>query len=147
MLLYTTLKGAKVHGPLILWVCLNIVYYWKLKTENWKYCSKIIFKCVNSAVRLNFKVDFTKIRTCESREQCTGFTQINANMLWDYYPNLAYISPNINIYYNSIMGECKIWSLDIFIENNKKYQLGYEVPNFSPLVVKHRKWNRFRHVL
>ena len=24
---------------------------WKLKTENWKHCSKIIFKCVNSTVR------------------------------------------------------------------------------------------------
>ena len=26
------------------------LFCWKLKIENWKYCSKIIFKCVNSAV-------------------------------------------------------------------------------------------------
>ena len=26
----------------------------KLKTENWKYCNKIIFKCMNSNVRPNF---------------------------------------------------------------------------------------------
>ena len=35
-------------------------YYLLLKTENWKYYSKIIFKRVNSAVRLNFKVIFAK---------------------------------------------------------------------------------------
>ena len=29
----------------------NYCYWnWKLKTKNWKYCSKIIFKCVNSIV-------------------------------------------------------------------------------------------------
>ena len=28
----------------------------KLKTENWKYCSKIIFKCVNSTVRPIFNI-------------------------------------------------------------------------------------------
>ena len=28
----------------------------KLKIENWKYCSKIIFKCVNSTVRLIFNI-------------------------------------------------------------------------------------------
>ena len=34
-------------------VCLNWAYCcWKLKTENWKHCSKIIFKCVNSIVGL-----------------------------------------------------------------------------------------------
>ena len=29
---------------------------WKLKTENWKYYSKIIFKCVNSIVGLIFNI-------------------------------------------------------------------------------------------
>ena len=29
-----------------------------LKTENWKHCNKIIFKCVNSIVGPNFKVFF-----------------------------------------------------------------------------------------
>ena len=38
--------------------------------ENWKYYSKIIFKCVNNTVRLNFKVVFKKKNTCESCEQC-----------------------------------------------------------------------------
>ena len=36
-------------------------YSWKLKTE--KHCSKIIFKCVNSVMRPNFNLTFTKIRT------------------------------------------------------------------------------------
>ena len=49
-------------------VCLDIVYCWKLKTENWKYCNKIILKCVNSVVGPSFKIDFTKFRTCESQE-------------------------------------------------------------------------------
>ena len=43
-----------------------------LKTENWKHCSKIIFKCVNSAVRPNFKAKFVEFHTCEFHEQCTG---------------------------------------------------------------------------
>ena len=30
----------------------------KLKTENWKHCSKIIFKCVNSTVRPIFNIFF-----------------------------------------------------------------------------------------
>ena len=34
----------------ILRVCLDIVYF----AENWKHSSKIIFKCVNSAMRLIF---------------------------------------------------------------------------------------------
>ena len=38
-------------------VCLDKTYF--VKTENWKHCSKIIFKCVNSTVRpiYNEKVD------------------------------------------------------------------------------------------
>ena len=32
-------------------VCLDTAENWKLKTENWKYCSKIIFKYVNSIMR------------------------------------------------------------------------------------------------
>ena len=32
----------------------------KLKIENWKYCSKIIFKCVNSIVRPIFNKNITK---------------------------------------------------------------------------------------
>ena len=29
-------------------------------TENWKYCSKIIFNCMNSVVRLSFNENFAK---------------------------------------------------------------------------------------
>ena len=31
-----------------------------LKIENWKHCSKIIFKCMNSTVGLSFKVVFAE---------------------------------------------------------------------------------------
>ena len=31
-----------------------------LKTEKWKYCNKIIFKCVNNVVEPSFKVFFTE---------------------------------------------------------------------------------------
>ena len=33
-----------------------------LKTENWKYCNKIIFKCVNSNTRPIFYLNFVKKR-------------------------------------------------------------------------------------
>ena len=38
-------------------------YCLSLKIENRKYCSKIIFKRMNSAVGSNFNLTFTKIRT------------------------------------------------------------------------------------
>ena len=62
-----------------------------LKIENWKYCSKIIFKCVNSAVWPTFfKKKFAEIRTYRSREQCTEPTQ-NVKRSWKFhsqcYPN------------------------------------------------------------
>ena len=38
---------------------------------------KIIFKCVNSTVELNFKVRFVEICTCGSCEQCTELTEIH----------------------------------------------------------------------
>ena len=46
-------------------------YYLLLKIENWKYCSKIIFKCVNNIVELIFNENFTKKEVCGSRKQCT----------------------------------------------------------------------------
>ena len=47
---------------MILRYCLDRIYFTenlKLKNENWKYCSKIIFKCVNNTVGpiFNEKVD------------------------------------------------------------------------------------------
>ena len=52
----------------LLRVCLNIVYF----VENWKYYSKIIFKCVNSVVRPIFNESFAEKEVCGSSEQCTG---------------------------------------------------------------------------
>ena len=37
-----------------LWVRLNTAYF----AENWKYCNKIIFKCVNSVVGSIFNIYF-----------------------------------------------------------------------------------------
>ena len=38
------------------WIELIVAENWKLKTENWKHCSKIIFKCVNSIVGPIFNI-------------------------------------------------------------------------------------------
>ena len=35
-------------------------YHLLLRTENWKHCSEIIFKCVNSAVRPIFNESFAE---------------------------------------------------------------------------------------
>ena len=55
----STFLGQAAYTWKMFWVRLDWTYYcwnWKLKTENWKYCSKIIFKCVNSTMGpiLNF---------------------------------------------------------------------------------------------
>ena len=47
-----------------LWMYLDTVYF----AENWKHCSKIIFKCVNSAVRSIFNECFVKKKVCGSCE-------------------------------------------------------------------------------
>ena len=43
--------------------------------ENWKHCSKIIFKCINSTVRPIFNESFAEKRGHGSREQCTKPTE------------------------------------------------------------------------
>ena len=43
----------------------------KLKTENWKHCSKIIFKCVNSTVGPIFNEKIDKKWNLWVSEQCT----------------------------------------------------------------------------
>ena len=48
--------------------------------QNWKHCSKIIFKCVNGAVGLSFKEKVAELCICRSREQCTGLTEKNASI-------------------------------------------------------------------
>ena len=45
-------------------------YLLLLKIKNWKHCSKIIFKCVNSAVGPSFEIVFAEESTCRSCEQC-----------------------------------------------------------------------------
>ena len=50
-----------------------------LKTENWKHCSKIIFKYINNVVEPNFKENFVEKSTCGSRKQYTGPTELDAN--------------------------------------------------------------------
>ena len=49
-LLFNLLRLANCCNGFV-WIKLILL---KLKTENWKHCSKIIFKCVNSAVWLIF---------------------------------------------------------------------------------------------
>ena len=62
-----------------------------LKTENWKYDSKIIFKYVNSTVGLSFEVVFAEKSTCRFREQCTrptGKHETRLKSVFQYYPNI-----------------------------------------------------------
>ena len=60
----TKIFGTKIFGSGSVWIPFIV--------ENWKYCSKIIFKCVNSVVRPSFIINFAKFCTCRSREQCAG---------------------------------------------------------------------------
>ena len=43
---WTSQKAENAISNRILRVCLDTIYF----AKNWKYCSKIIFKCVNSTV-------------------------------------------------------------------------------------------------
>ena len=63
-----------------------------LIVENWKHCSKIIFKYVNSIVGPNFKEKFAEICTCWSCEQCMRPTQKNADA------HVCYFQCNPNIH-------------------------------------------------
>ena len=68
--------------------------------ENWKHCSKIIFKCVNGALGPNFNENFAEKSTCGSREQCTEPTHLDANAAEYYfqlYPNIGYKEKTLNI--------------------------------------------------
>ena len=53
------------------WIQLIFAENWKLKIENWKYCNKIIFKCVNNTVKSFLMKKLLKSEVCGSREQCT----------------------------------------------------------------------------
>ena len=56
----------------LLRVRLDRTYFAEKKTENWKHCSKINFKCVNSVVRLIFNEKVAEKWSCVTREQCTN---------------------------------------------------------------------------
>ena len=56
---------ADIKGPF----GLNLLLL-KLKTKNWKYCNKIIFKCVNSTVGLIFNEKLAEKWNLWVREQC-----------------------------------------------------------------------------
>ena len=54
-----------------LWVCLDRTILLKLKTENWKHCNKIIFKCVNSSVKPIFNEKVAKKWNLWVHKRCT----------------------------------------------------------------------------
>ena len=66
---------------------INILFFYKyfgsvcilFIVENWKHYSKIIFKCVNSAVEPNFNENFIEKSTCKSHKQCIKPTNFDAN--------------------------------------------------------------------
>ena len=78
----STFLGQAAYTWKMLWVHLDWTYYcwnWKLKTENWKYYSKIIFKCVNSTMGpiLNF---FSAVNSDEQ-----WFFPLHNEPMWGYY--------------------------------------------------------------
>ena len=61
-----------------------------LKTKNWKYCNKIIFKYVISVMEPSFNLIFAFFCTCESHEQCIKPTKKRPNaptFIFQYNPN------------------------------------------------------------
>ena len=66
----------------------------KLKTYCWNHCSKIIFKCVNSAVRPIFYEKIHKKKNLWVREQCTDvlFTEIWSKVAATVY--IPYMNSN-----------------------------------------------------
>ena len=73
----------------IIRVRLNWIYCcwnWKLKTENWKLYSKIIFKCVNSTVWPIFNFFLYVNSAVNSNEQCmnSNFCPLHNEPMWGY---------------------------------------------------------------
>ena len=62
-----TLYSLLLNDVESVWIELILL---KLKTENWKHCSKIIFKCVNSTVGLIFNEKLAEKWNLWVREQC-----------------------------------------------------------------------------
>ena len=63
-----TLYSLLLNDVESVWIELILL---KLKTENWKYCSKIIFKCVNSTVGPIFNEKVVKKWYLWVCKQCT----------------------------------------------------------------------------
>ena len=70
MIEFQMLRKSFLFGPV--WI--------SLITENWKYCNKIIFKCVNNVVRLSFEENLFKFvlvdsvnsaRNSQKKRRCT----------------------------------------------------------------------------
>ena len=56
---------------LVYWRCVWIEFiFTEIKNWNWKHCSKIIFKCVNSAVRSIFNKKIAEKGNLWDRKQC-----------------------------------------------------------------------------
>ena len=62
-------KNISLLVVLGLWDCLDRTYF--TETKNWKYYSKIIFKCVNSAVGPIFNEKVVEKWNLWIYEQCT----------------------------------------------------------------------------
>ena len=62
-------KNISLLVELGLWDCLDRTYF--TETENWKYYSKIIFKCMNSTVGPIFNEKIAEKWNLWIHEQCT----------------------------------------------------------------------------
>ena len=58
-------------------ICLDTIYF----VENWKHCNKIIFKCVNSAVRPIFNIFKYVNSVATVRKQCC---LLQSKFMWFY---------------------------------------------------------------
>ena len=65
-------KDEKNAWIALWWVWIRIHLDTAYFVENWKYCSKIIFKCVHNTVGPIFSENIVEKEVCGSREQYTG---------------------------------------------------------------------------
>ena len=83
-------------------------YSWKLKTENWKHCSKIIFKCVNSTVGPIFNEKIDKKWNLWVHEQCI--------YAW-FMKNWSNIAATVHVQY---MNSSRLWGITRVLQKKKK---------------------------
>ena len=77
-------KFQKYKGSV--WIEIIVAENWKLKTENWKHCSKIIFKCVNSIVGPIFNIFLIHEQCINSAKQYMNSAKqcVNSEPMWGY---------------------------------------------------------------